>query len=427
MCPGRFPSPTPSREASPDPCTKGLLVPTRAFVADPHHENSLDFTASASFRKRPQFSDSKSDPVISRLGARSSIASSPLAIKKRATDRRRASDPFESPLRARTSRGNKIHRSPPQGRSVSAQHVPSPPSPPASNKRASPRTPIQLADSESSWLVDVRLRKQLQEPLTSRDIPLPLATEDKRGVIYIVKDSDQESKQDPDQDPNQPKRGIKIGWSSRADYEKRLQEHRAACGYEPGYINTANNVLNSFRAERLIHLDLMDRRKPWDCWGHGKDKRSTHEEWYNITEKMAEETVNKWATFMNEQRPYDWRKQLSPLWEYLLRTRRIEVSEGFDHDVRREQWKEILAPPTYLEYAYFAIDVLHRIWQLALESIAFFWQISTVVYSFITLVMCRNTVALSAFALVSVCACCSVVPQLKFSLRKVRAKGRRWM
>lgn len=302
---------------------------------------------------------------------------------------------------------------------MSAQLGANPPSPPSLNRRRTPRPPIQLPISEKSRLSDVRLREELRKPLTSQDIASATATQDKRGVIYILKDT------------KQLERRIKIGWTSRADYEKRLEEHRATCGYEPGYSHTVHDVLNSYRAERLIHLDLADRRKPWECEGHRKDKVSTHEEWYDITEDEAKEAVEKWTSFMNEQRPYDSRRKLNPLWEYLLRTRRIKIGEDFDHDMRREQWKEILATPTYLEFMSFPIDIFRRMWQFVLGTlrcnwpycVAFFWQIATLVYSFITLVMCRNTVAASAFALVSVCACFSVVPQLKLSLRKVRVKG----
>lgn len=154
-----------------------------------------------------------------------------------------------------------------------------------------------------------------------------------------------------------------------------------------------------------------------------------HDEWYDISVVEAKEIVEKWARFMSEQRPYNWRRQLSPFWDYLFRRRTLVKDNGFDHDERREQWKGILRPPTRVEYVCFIIDVLLRIGHAAREvvrknwpnCVAYFWQMLTLVYSFVTLLVCRNTFASSAFALVSVCAYLSIWSKLP--LKRVRSKS----
>lgn len=154
-----------------------------------------------------------------------------------------------------------------------------------------------------------------------------------------------------------------------------------------------------------------------------------HDEWYDISVVEAKEVVQKWARFMSEQRPYNWRRQLSPFWDYLFRRRTLVIDNGFDHDERRKQWQGILRTPTRVEYVCFIIDVLLRIGCAAREvvrkhwpnCVAYFWQMLTLVYSFVTLLVCRNTFASSAFALVLVCAYLSIWSKLP--LKRVRSKS----
>jgi hypothetical protein len=125
--------------------------------------------------------------------------------------------------------------------------------------------------------------------------------------------------------------------------------------------------------------------------------------------------VQKWAKFMNSQRPYNGRWRLCSLWSHLLRTRKLTQRDDIDHDIRREQWNYILSPPTYVEYFHYITDSLYRTWHalfnVVLRFSPYFWQMLSVGYSLVTAVVCRNTIASSAFALVSVCAYLSVVPQ----------------
>jgi hypothetical protein len=188
-------------------------------------------------------------------------------------------------------------------------------------------------------------------------------------------------------------------------------------------------VENSFRTEQLIHHDLKDRQIEWPCKEHNGGKTAMHQEWFGITEEVAKETVDKWTRFMNEQKPYEWRRELNPFWGYLLQARKLANYNDVDHDMRREQWDLILAPATYLDYFHFVEDLFRRVWHASISLFltiwpfctAFFWQTLTVGYGFVTLIVFRNAFASSAFALVSVCACVSAA---RHGLpKRVRSKG----
>ena len=147
-----------------------------------------------------------------------------------------------------------------------------------------------------------------------------------------------------------------------------------------------------------------------------------------MSEELAVKTVRKWEAFMNTQRPYDFRKKLNPLWKYLLTQRRLAtpITNDADHDARRTQWTSIIAPPTSCEYLSFSKHLLHQFWLTTLTTwlitypyiAAFFWQAITVIYGFVTMIVVRNTFAATAFALIFVCACFSVLPES----RKLRRK-----
>lgn len=414
MCPGRFPSPSPSREKSllpnPEDSPDVEFLYTRAKCRVP----SSDFTASASSRKRPYFADTQSEPLISKA-----CRTSPTPRYSHSTTpthgrgQRRVSDSAYSPPRYSSKAAvQRANRQTTQRRVASAQLMStSTQSPP----RPTPVAPIQLSVSQSSHLIDVRLREMLRSPLPKLDIPTLLGPPT-TGTLYALIDK------------LGHRRGIKIGWTNRADYEKRIEEHRTACGIVPHVIHVSHDVMCSYRAEQLVHLELMDRRLTWSCMGH-KSRATTHEEWFDISQVEAKEIVQKWARFMNEQRPYDWRRQLSPFWGYLLRTRRLVMDDRFGHDERREQWKKMLPAPTRREHICFIIDVFRRIgcatrdvvWRNWPYCVAYFWQMLTLVYSFVTLLVCRNVFASSAFALVSVCAYLSIWSKLP--LKRVRSKG----
>ncbi|KAH3915368.1 hypothetical protein HBH56_073250 [Parastagonospora nodorum] len=393
MCPSRFPSPTPSRETSPGPSIR-LESPS---VSPQHPVPSLNFTASGSFRKRPRIADSQSEPVVPRNDDQASSPSpSYLSPETHATNRRRASDPLQGSMQSpNPGQRRRI-------RAVSAQSGRRPRSPRIA------RQPILLSTSQSSRLIDTQLREKLRETLTPKDAIGTI------GTIYTF------------ENPDRPDLGVKIGLTECADYTKRIESHRKRCKFEPDEIVFQHNVQNCFRTEQLILAELSDRRRYWECEECKPGKTIRHGEWSLISREEATTAVQKWTKFMDEQKPYDCMGNLTPLWSYLLHTRKF--NEGADHDARREQWNAILAAPTYREYCGFMIDRLVRTWRALHSTIlriwpwckAFFWQMSTLTYGFVALVAFRNALASSAFALFSLCACISAGPELEALLKSRR-------
>jgi hypothetical protein len=392
MCPGRFPSPTPSREASPVPSTEGASPSPRAQ----HRVPSLDFTAPISFRKRPRFAETQSDSVVDHDRLSTSHLS---ATAHHTNSRRRVSDPLQD--RTQSCASTNANTYPQQGRRAISTSSGSPP-------HSVPRVPAQPPVPPTCRVVDGNLRKKLREPLTDKDT---------RGIVYVFRD------------PSNTHRGYKIGWTTREDEQIRINEQGRACKFKPELVHAVYDVKNAFRAELLIHLDLKNHQIEWPCKEHNGGKTSMHQEWFRVTEEVAKETVDKWTRFMNEQKPYDWQGQLNPFWGYLLRARILVDHDNITHDMRREQWESILAPATYMDYLYFVADLFRRVWHACISLFltirpfctAFFWQTLTVAYSFVTLIVFRNTFTSSAFALVSVCACVSAA---RHGLpKRVRSRG----
>jgi hypothetical protein len=232
MCPGRFPSPTPSREASPVPHSQ----PESPSPTPQRRTAPRDFTASDTFRKRPRFADSESEPIVSRARERLSIPTRPSsAIGHRAADKRRVSNPLPDTSRSNVQNyGNASLAQVPRQRAVSAQFGPRTSDSPPSSRPFPPSQPTQLTVSESSCLVDIRLREKLQEPLKSDDC----------GVIYILRNN------------AQPQQGYKIGLTERPNYFARTDEHRTTCKFEPEVVYRAYDVYCSSRTDQLIRADL---------------------------------------------------------------------------------------------------------------------------------------------------------------------------
>jgi hypothetical protein len=353
MCPGRFPSPTPSRETSPVLSVRTNSPGSPARILK-QRSTSLNFTAPISSRKRPRFSDVQSAP---------NVPSSTPPAQSASHDRRRASDPL--PNRTTTT----------------------------TNDSALPISPRSI---------NIKLQQKLSEPLTFSS---------KKGIVYILRD------------PARPSLGCKIGSTSAPDYRTRINEHARDCSFTPKVVCVSVEVECCTRVERLVQIDLEEKCKKWNCDDHAKKGKSVeHREWFDVSEDQAMETVRRWVSFVNGQKPYDWRERLSPMWSYLIRTR--DFIDCVDHDARRVRWNDMLASPTRMDYVHFTIDTIRRIWQAFIRILRsvwpwcrdFFWQMLALVYGFVTLVAFRNTFASSAFALVSLCACISVA-QPKLSRR----------
>jgi hypothetical protein len=374
MFPGQFPSPTPSREGSPVLPRRDRRISANPARITKNRATSLNFTAPTSNRKRPRFAAPNSEPVLS--DHIESPISRPQTASNQGTNGRRVSDPLP-------------------------------------NRTGRPQTPTDTQDSAPSTTpicprrTDIKLEEKLSDHLTRKD---------KKGVVYVIRDV------------ARPQLGIKIGITAGPDYQNRINQHGRDCFFKPDVIHVSPEVQCCKRLETLIHIDLEERCRKWTCKDHARRAKDVeHEEWFDISEELAKETVEKWTQFIHAQQPYFWRKRLSPLWAYLIRTRKLTNLDTISHKARSAHWHTNLAPPTYLDYYRFIVDAVLRMWHTILDTCSdiwpyctgFFWQMLTVIYGFVTLLAFRNTFASSAFALVSVCACISVVPRLP----KMRSKS----
>ena len=100
---------------------------------------------------------------------------------------------------------------------------------------------------------------------------------------------------------------VKIGMT-RASIEARQSSIRKCLSttVEPFDIKTFSLVQNYSRVERLVHLELWNQRRCFDCSSpHGsKVKKSTvHDEWFEISEAEATQVVGRWRKWTST-RPY---------------------------------------------------------------------------------------------------------------------------
>ncbi|KAH8709992.1 hypothetical protein GQ44DRAFT_627378 [Phaeosphaeriaceae sp. PMI808] len=398
MPPGSFPSPTPSRKSTPTPPTKNLNNPGSSSPCPPP---SLNFTAPESMRKRPRFMEPSSTPNIPLCNNQTAIPTFFYpTTKKRDVDRRRASD--TSYYRPQSTNGVRKHKS--QRRVSSAPSSPSPP------KRSTatpipPTIPTQDATPAPTFISCQTINKTLHQKLSE-----PPTFSDAKGTIYLL---------------HHPNHGIKIGITKRPDDQARIKEHKTTCGLGATRIATFAVTHYVFRTEQLIHRDLADRRRRWACYRHKSlaEEATVHGEWFDVDEEVALRTVGKWVDFMNQRQPYCWGGYLSPLWTYLLRARQ---RDEWDYDARRQGWVDMLVVPTWMEYMFFVCHVLLGGWHACTKQLlhvwpvckAFCWQIATLVYSMVALVVFRNTWAAIPFVVVSVCVTCSIRPHFRLQLPK---------
>jgi hypothetical protein len=421
MCPGRFPSPTPSRETSPAPSTE----PNHSSGSPSPKTHIMDnFTAPQSFRKRPRFAESQSEPIAPQSGQSFPVSTSHhLTVDRRVVDVRRTSDPLRARKQPgvqkdlpvpRNQRDQQRASSSPLMQTLGAD-TSAPSTSPQTNSNipnAQPPTPLlRTTSTPSPRIIDSKLREKLKESLNFSDTT---------GVLYVYGH------------PKQPDWGFKIGSTKRADYQTRLDEHRRHCGFVPRIVHVSGDISWCVRAEMLVGLDLADRRRHREC---EMNSGLMHREWFQVSEELAKETVDRWERLMNEQSPYGWTKRLSPLWNWLMKTRTSQLSihnSKAGHDARRRQWDTVLLPPTQPEILAFSTQVLLGILRDSYDLLVrawtygttFFWQTLALAYGFVSFVAFRNTLASSAFALLLVCAYCSKIPDRKVgSPRKARSKS----
>jgi hypothetical protein len=357
-----------------------------------------DFTAIAYSRTRPQFMETRSEPSLtSSISPSHGAASlSPGSIppttncKRSPRDFRSVSSPLQGRSQSPTQDEQNVTETHPRKRRRSNHGAFSAPT--ASPSRSS-TTPRSIHD---------KLCEELQKQLTPSDTT---------GVMYVLFD------------PRCKEAGYKIGWTIRA-YAERIKEHNRDCGYTPEVVHVSGHAIKYCgRLERLVHIDLKHHCQPRHCDKHKDSTMKRHQEWFNITEDMAVQTVKRWEGLMRREQPYGWNRRLKPVWRHLLE-RKSPVSPNvrdFTHEARREQWTHILAPPTITDYLEAYSSASGRAVRSVFNAVSctwmylytFFWQLSTILYSMATLVWFRNVVAFSAFAFFLACAAVAVLAHVK--------------
>jgi hypothetical protein len=416
MFPGRFPSPTTSRESTP---FESIEDAYDVFVTTPNRSFGSDYTAPEAMRNRPRIAGVHSEPSISRTHGTAGMpfVSTPTPASRSRRERRVTDLPRGhsghtiSQSRVTNSRSQTHRRTVSDLTELSTQSQP--PQPQDSHQdshRSDSRQPLAPELPLSPKTTDIMLDELLRKPLNR---------EDKEGVLYIISD------------PVREDLGYKIGFTRRNDYRKRIKEHARDCNFDPDVIYVSpQKIQYCDRTEKLVHADLQSFKHVWTC-NTTVHVDKTHTEWFKVEEAFAVATVKKWEAFMETERPYDSHKNLLSIWTHLLRRRRRAnpVTDDDDHDSLRARWAYITSPPTRVDRLRFRLHILLCLCQIMLATgcavlsftATYFWEIVAAAVVF-TLAVYRDTFMARAVALVSVYACF----KFKITLPKKPRGKRAW-
>lgn len=150
-------------------------------------------------------------------------------------------------------------------------------------------------------------RPHIAEPLPSdsvyRKILDPLKNRDfETGSLYIF---------DRDSSPGH----VKIGWTAKS-VSRRLKDW-SKCGYKPNLLFSMNCVPHAQRVETLTHHELI---KEWRRERMCKAQwcRKSHQEWFEISKKKAEQVLCNWADFIRKAEPYNPEGLLKNQWKKVI-------------------------------------------------------------------------------------------------------------
>jgi len=371
--PTRLPSSTPSRRST---SSSPVENPVDNYSTTPDRRIGSNVTTPETHHQRPRIP--QSEPAMSRVRNQPALSRflTPTPTQ-RYEDRRRVSDPLHF---QQTNNNNINPRSTARPRIASAPNV----QPTALRtqqdempSRSDDNQPSNETPSFSAIKADVKLCKFLRKPITDGEA---------KGFLYVLKPKDIAHQN----------RGVKIGYTTNEDIWTRFAQHEKACGFTPEILHVSKMRLEYCKkTEGLVHRDLADLRNCWKCTS-SPCKTNTHTEWFAVDEALAVETVKKWESFMNTQRPYDSHsKGLSGLWTYLLDHRLLSspLSDDNDHDARRARWMYIISPPTLFDRLRRILhcQLWHWIWRDLLTAwffiqpyIAMFrWEIVALVFAFV--------------------------------------------
>jgi hypothetical protein len=144
---------------------------------------------------------------------------------------------------------------------------------------------------------------------------------------------------------------IKIG-STRQSISKRLGRIQTACKPGAGLEIIAGNetvpIVDPYRLERLIQLDLQPHRWFFNCPCKKDGGHTRHREYFQVTRDVAVRTVTLWNEFML-QNPYGHYPgpgvySLQSPWSERMSAHRLDaVNETVDdHEKRLARWKRLL-------------------------------------------------------------------------------------
>lgn len=231
------------------------------------------------------------------------------------------------------------------------------------NSDESPRSTFDEHPMDLSRFHD-NIKEKLRRSLTAAD---------QRGYVYIFFD------------PARPDL-CKIGRAKQTD--KRLKQIQYSCGLQLQLVQH-RQVDYYTRTEALVHMYLADLCCPYKCDTCGRK----HGEWFKITKQTSRTSLHMWATFMDQERPYDAKsKELDPFLHNLIELRghffrgsdadTVRFTSA-DADTARKHWNQILAPTRVDRLSYKFNIIWVMVWR-------FFWPVNVMIAWTATFIAVRH-------------------------------------
>ncbi|KAK5675457.1 hypothetical protein LTS10_011899 [Elasticomyces elasticus] len=167
-------------------------------------------------------------------------------------------------------------------------------------------------------------------------------TSGKPGWVYIVRD---------------PELGlVKIGYTQGPIHTRlRTIANRCKATFEDWVlVHDLHRVpVDAFKLlEKLVHADLAPHRYYFRCACKQKEKDgkivyTKHQEWFNVTDKIAVDTLQLWRDFLLEE-PFDFEEQkpvLQKEWHLRLDSCKVplDVETHDEHEMRLQRWERMFA------------------------------------------------------------------------------------
>ncbi|KFY10189.1 hypothetical protein V491_07784 [Pseudogymnoascus sp. VKM F-3775] len=168
--------------------------------------------------------------------------------------------------------------------------------------------------------------------------------DNKKGFVYMYKLNSSEGH-------------IKIGKSNQK-HGVRVQQGAKSCNLPFERISDRNDkkFLHYGIVEKLVHLELSNRRKKYECGmckknspGTKTGAKATHGEWFEIEEKQALTVIERWRGWLIREQPYGKDGALRGIWLW----KHHKLSEANTDSF--EQWV-IMTWSDWTAYAWYIID-----------------------------------------------------------------------